>query len=240
MWKQTYDLTPGSKVVIDQTVGRVTVVGWDQPHVEVVATGDQVERFLAVSAGERKLQLEVDRPSFSLFSTKVPRIDLELKVPSGLRLVIDVGAGDVEVDSLQARSLLIDNGVGQVRCRLARIYPGGKYKVDAGAGDVRMTVPADAGLDVLIDAGLGKVDSAIPLRSNRGRLNRGGATLALDVGVGAVELMLGELQGERLPESPHDEETARILQMVAEGKLSAVEAEAILLALEEDPEERSA
>lgn len=259
MWQQTYELDPEGKVVIEQTVGRVYATTWDQPHVQVTAEGDEPERYLRVRAKRRKITIDVERPMVQLF-TGGPRVDLDLRVPVGCHLVITNGAGQVEVEELAVRSLVVEAGVGAVRCSLHKVYPGGRYVVDTGAGRAKVEVPRNAGLDITVDHGLGRVVSAIGLVSGRGRLNGGGATLVMDVGVGELEFSLGPEQPEEevaeaapppptpgAPEppmapppptapDPDGDEVHRVLRMVEEGKLSPEEADEILRVLEEGNE----
>lgn len=257
MWKQTYNLDSEGTLTIDQTVGRIHLAGWDLPGVEITASGDDPSRFLKVLSNPHELRVSVEIPRLRLLSSAAPLINLEVKVPPGLKLVVvDTGAGEVELDRLDARSLTVDSGVGQVSCKLSRIYPGGRYCFDAGAGAVAVEVPEDAGLDIVLDTGIGKVRSAVALADQRGTLNGGGATLVLDVGVGEVTLSLGPSQAARAvpatvqapdgnsehgallddggrPAAEAADEVRRVLRMVEDGRLSPEDANEILRALEE-------
>lgn len=198
MWRQTYQLEHDGKIVIDQTSGRVYATTWDQPHVQITAEGDEPHRYLRVRAKARKILVDVERPMVQLFSLGGPRIDLDVRLPAGCHLAIDNGAGKVDVENLDARSLVVSSGVGAVDCSLSRIYRGGRYVVDAGAGEAKVQVPRNAGLDITIDHGLGRVVSDVGLVEGRGRINGGGADLVMDVGVGSLEIALGpeQLEGD--------------------------------------------
>ncbi|HHW15209.1 MAG TPA: hypothetical protein GXX28_09800 [Firmicutes bacterium] len=77
----------------------------------------------------------------------------ELALPPGvpLALEIDGGASDLDLDlaDLRLRSLSLDLGAGDVELRLGRREPHQKLRLSAGAAQVTVRVPREAGVKVV-------------------------------------------------------------------------------------------
>ena len=103
----------------------------------------------------------------SLFSHLDALIDLEVRVPRGLHLVVDDGSGDTEIRSLD-NGLVLDDGSGDITLDgisgEVRIVDGsgdmflsslkGKLRIEDGSGDIELS---DAGDDVYVHDGSGDI-----------------------------------------------------------------------------------
>lgn len=177
---------------------------------------------------------------------------LRLEGFSGRRLEVDSGSGEVQLLDVDAETVAVDSGSGSLTLDLARLRPGGRYRVDGGAGPVRVQLPPRASAVVVADS------QPEWLQVPDGWLQRRGSDTYLlgNPGADAPEL---ELQARRLqiiaaaqgsdpapvppaagegafPEHPGREaEVARVLQLVASGRITSEEGAALLAALEGDP-----
>jgi hypothetical protein len=114
-------------------------------------------------------------------------------------LRVTAGAGDLIVDASGGSALRdfdIDAGAGTVRMDLS----GGDWaedmegRIDAGAGDVVITLPEDVGVEVRIDSGIGDVNAGGLLSDGNTWFNEayeeGGPVIEIEIsqGLGAVRL----------------------------------------------------
>ncbi|MEM0961918.1 MAG: DUF4097 family beta strand repeat-containing protein [Bacteroidota bacterium] len=155
-------------------------------------------RFSASSAGE-DLIVRTDPPrsywqnrprtdaSFSVTVEIPQRYSVDLDVGSGeIQLAsivgdarIDTGSGNVDVETIDGRAILIDTGSGNVRAERLR----GEVRIDTGSGDVE--VGSVEGGPLTIDTGSGDVDVAL----------RTDASARFDTGSGDVTVRLARGAG---------------------------------------------
>jgi hypothetical protein len=115
-------------------------------------------------------------------------------------LTIHDGAGKIDLNRLtgSGRQWKVDVGAGNVTMAL-RALPTESLSVHSGVGNLKVTLPARLGASVNLNTGMGHVTSALTLANSHrnggefgqtlsGRLNGGGPTLRLDVGMGDIQL----------------------------------------------------
>jgi hypothetical protein len=146
---QSVDFAPGGDIQLDETIGDVSIVGWDKPQVELTvlkatkklygreehAEGLKVlERFSIVMSKEsgNRLLVSATAPSRSLLGQLLKggtNIELSfiLKVPQTSNLAIKHKAGDVNVNDIKG-NISISNHAGDVALELSGKE---KYVVDA-------------------------------------------------------------------------------------------------------------
>jgi DUF4097 and DUF4098 domain-containing protein YvlB len=108
----------------------------------------------------------------------------------------DAVSGDIELrDVSEAQSADIKTVSGNV-VYFGSIKAGGRYKLDAFSGDVRMTIPADATFDFEASTFSGSIDTDFEItvsgkispKEIHGTVGKGGATITLKSFSGDVEL----------------------------------------------------
>jgi DUF4097 and DUF4098 domain-containing protein YvlB len=114
----------------------------------------------------------------------------------GDSLVVDTGGGRVQLKAIDVTTLEVDTSSGRVEAELLAIAPNGSYEIDTGSGGVDIALPAGADLTVEVDSGSGRIThTGLPLQVHHSesgeleaQLGRGGPTLSIDSGSGAVVL----------------------------------------------------
>jgi hypothetical protein len=146
---QSVDFAPGGDIQLDETIGDVSVVGWDKPQVELTVLKatkklygrdehaealKELERFSIVMSKEsgNRLLVSATAPSRSLLGQLLKggtNIELSfiLKVPQASNLDIKHKAGDVNVNDIKG-NISISNHAGDVGLALSGKE---RYVVDA-------------------------------------------------------------------------------------------------------------
>lgn len=123
----------------------------------------------------------ITEKKYGLFEKKEAS-DLIISVPKDFmfeEVVIESGAGRVDIDGLSAKEIELDLGAGKVN--LNKINVSGEISIDGGAGEIIIDNSILNNLD--LDMGIGKVNLVANLIGNSD----------IDAGVGEVEmLLLGE------------------------------------------------
>ena len=136
-------------------------------------------------------------------------VDLDIRVPANTSLVVETGAGTVYVDGITA-SIDVHSGAGQVDLRDVEgpvqvqvgagqiLYDGaptGDCRFDTGAGEIRLSVPAEWNMQVDLSTGIGAVgtdfpvDGLVRLQQVKGVVGNGSqASIVAHTGAGAVSL----------------------------------------------------
>lgn len=124
--------------------------------------GERVETDVSYDQGVAEVRLSASQagPSFDLGVRGSERSwDLELAEGVPMRLIIDSGVGESDLDlgGLTLLGLDLDAGVGEVRIVLPET---GGYEgtIDAGVGEVTVRVPDDVEAILRVETGLGGVD----------------------------------------------------------------------------------
>ncbi len=167
---------------------------------------------------------------------------------------VDTGSGSVRLDTLRGKCVNVDTGSGAIEAGFD-VLPNGRYSFDAGSGRITLTVPEDASFSLEAESGSGRIDCSLPLvvsHAGRGSLTGvmgdGSARIAADASSGGIIIRgrAGSGAGEVPSSQPglaagaevraavtqlKAENRAAILKMLQEGKLTAAQGEALLLAI---------
>ena len=102
----------------------------------------------------------------------------------------------MQLKAIDVTTLEVDTSSGRVEAELLAIAPNGSYDIDTGSGGVDIALPAGADLTVEVDSGSGRITyTGLPLQVHHSesgeleaQLGKGGPTLSIDSGSGAVVL----------------------------------------------------
>lgn len=141
---------------IDNFAGNVTVRTGPGGIVRVSATRkawsrDDVGRIeVDVSERDGGLVIKTGRPA----SLTRASVELEIIVPAGTRLEVDTGAGNVDISD-SSGPIDVHTGAGSIHYQGA---PKGECRFETGAGNIRLTLPADLNVQVDLQTGAGEID----------------------------------------------------------------------------------
>ncbi|KFL36582.1 DUF4097 family beta strand repeat-containing protein [Arenimonas donghaensis] len=179
---QTRPLAADGSLRIENLKGEVVVRTWDRAQVHVTGSlGEGVEK-LEIGPGGDSLAIEVKYPRngggwFGGNKSEPSRI--EVRMPAGASLVVDVVSAHVDIDGLAGSPRLdVDSVSGDVRLRSSRV---GEARFDLVSGDLEGEL--DSG-DISVDTVSGDV-----------RLSgRSGGELGVDSVSGDAELQFDRLR----------------------------------------------
>lgn len=141
---ETRAVTATARIDVSNIKGSVTVSGWDKPEVSISGTlGDGAKR-LAVDGGGDRLSIKVEAPDkqgwFSWGAdTRMGDSVLDIKVPKGAEMKIEVVSADVSLTGVAGRSLNVDSVSGKLR-----LDSGAKeLELDSVSGDVKVSGSAE-------------------------------------------------------------------------------------------------
>jgi DUF4097 and DUF4098 domain-containing protein YvlB len=141
---ETRAVTATARIDVSNIKGSVTVSGWDKPEVSISGTlGDGAKR-LAVDGGGDRLSIKVEAPDkqgwFSWGAdTRMGDSVLDIKVPKGAEMKIEVVSADVSLTGVAGRSLNVDSVSGKLR-----LDSGAKeLELDSVSGDVEVSGSAE-------------------------------------------------------------------------------------------------
>jgi DUF4097 and DUF4098 domain-containing protein YvlB len=98
-------VAPDATIDVSNVQGRVDVTAWDRNEVELTAHLESDKDKLEFEATERQVSIEVDRPQGRYHSKNDDAI-LTLKVPKGVRLVVDTVSADITINGVQGQQRL--------------------------------------------------------------------------------------------------------------------------------------
>lgn len=134
-------LNPDASVSIANVAGSVTVVGWDENRIEISGTLGEGARPLLVEGDAGKLKVKVEALKtggwFSRSSMR-PTV-LDVRLPRGVRLDVDVISADTAVSGLDGGSLEVDSVSGKVEADVAV----SKLDVESVSGAVQVRGSAE-------------------------------------------------------------------------------------------------
>lgn len=208
---QTFQVGDAPTLNIENFAGSITIRSSRSGVIEVTAAKkasnrarlNQIEILMSQTDSGVRIETKT-RPPVSNMS-----VNLDIQVPADTTVVVDTGAGTVYVDGISA-PLDIRSGAGQVDLRsvagpvkvqlgagqiLYEGAPTGACRFDTGAGEIRLSVPAEWNMQVDLSTGIGAVgidfpvDGTVRLREVRGVVGDGSqATIEAHTGAGAVSL----------------------------------------------------
>lgn len=211
--EETFEVGSAPELEVDSFAGRVTIHAGGDGSVQVVAT-----KHVREGAGPGEIILEMSAEGSRIHVTARPRrvnvanrwVELDITVPAQTALDVRAGAGAVEVRSVQG-DLTVDAGAGGIEIKgaagAARLTagaggidyegrPSGSCTFRVGAGGITLRLPADADVEVDLTAGLGGVNSQMPIagrvsrHSIHGRIGTGEkGSVTATAGVGGIDLL---------------------------------------------------
>jgi hypothetical protein len=206
-----------AELIIENVMGDIVISGYAVDATQAVS--DLVVEWQAARTTTEQridgLQVlpDVTGAGTTLKTVGAGRVDYILRVPVGIDLKVRNGAGDIQLDSYEAQTIIIENGVGDVDLQGVRasalIVAGGVGKidlpdvdaqtliVDLGIGEIELVLPVTASATVIAKADIGDVSiDAFPgmIGGVRGFLGKSGdvtlgngeRTVKLDVGLGKI------------------------------------------------------
>lgn len=209
--QQTFQVGDPPTLDVENFAGSITVRAGQSGLVEVSAVKkahnrarlNQIEVDISQTGSGLKIVTRA-RPPYSNMS-----VELEIRAPANANLAIETGAGTVFVDGITG-PIDIESGAGQVDVHGAEspvrvqvgagqiLYvgdPAGDCRFETGAGEIRLSVPANWNMTVDLSTGIGAVgidfpvDGVVSLREVRGVVGNGSqASIVAHTGVGAVNL----------------------------------------------------
>ena len=165
------------ELVIENGLGDIVISGYEVDTTEPAS--DLVVEWQAVrTASERwidELQVQLDVTDMDTTLKTVGRgdVDYVLRIPTGIDLKVKNGAGDINLVSYEAQTIIIENGAGDVALQevsaAALIVAGGVGKIDLpdvdaqtliadlGIGEIVLGLPMSASARLIAKAGIGDV-----------------------------------------------------------------------------------
>ena len=207
------------ELIIENTLGDIVISGYAVDATQAVS--DLVVEWQAVRTcaeqriDELQVVSDVTDTGTALMTVGVGRVDYVLRIPTGIDLKVRNGAGNIDLVSYEAQTIIIENGVGDVELQgvqaTALIVAGGVGKinlpdvdaqaliVDLGIGGIALTLPVNASATVSAKAAIGDVSiDRFPgmIGGVRGFLGTSGdvtlgsgeRTVRLNVGLGRIEI----------------------------------------------------
>lgn len=173
------DVTGIPSLVVNHFAGNITVRNGEEGHITANLTkksrlSDEAEAqaqleqiTMSFSQSGTDVTLDVDRPDSFAELVNSPSADLELLVPAGTVLAINLGAGDITVEE-----------------------PEGDVTINTGAGNATVSLPGDASFRLAVTGG------AVNVTSDFEGVPDGGVAANIEVAIGdapaqAITLNIG-------------------------------------------------
>lgn len=160
--EKTISFKPGSKLVIDNSMGSITVKSHDREEVIL----EIVKKVKARSKGraegrfaEIKIEIDTTRSAMVRIKTRLPKrwrykegvsVNFTIYLPTEAELSLETGMGSISVDGIDGRQVL-DTGMGSIE--VAKVH--GNLKLHTGMGSIKVR-EATGSLD--LDSGMGSID----------------------------------------------------------------------------------
>lgn len=151
--KLTLNASDLKNLEIDATAGFLIVTGSDVSQIEVTADietfNDKFKLSLEAKGDTAVLIADLGKSHSINWGNNSPKIDLTVKVPSGLNLKIDDGSGSITINNVKNISKL-DDGSGSIN--ISEIQ--GNVNIEDGSGSLTLV---DVGGNVVINDGSGSI-----------------------------------------------------------------------------------
>jgi DUF4097 and DUF4098 domain-containing protein YvlB len=140
---QTHAVRPDARIDVSNIKGSVTVVVWDRDEVAISGTLGDGSKGLTVEGGGSHLTVRVEPPEKSgWFSwgadSRMGDTDLDLKVPRGAEMKIEVVSADVSLTGVAGRSLNVESVSGKLRLDSAAK----EVEIDSVSGNIDLSAQA--------------------------------------------------------------------------------------------------
>jgi len=209
--EKTFEVGDAPTLRVRSFAGSISVRAGQDRTVQVVAVkkaGSQSNlNRITVNMSKQGGDVEISAKVSPLTSNA--SVALEIVAPADSRLVLDTGAGAIEVRGITG-PIDVKSGAGQVDLRDARgpvrvnlgagqiTYegtPSGDCRFGTGAGEIRLWLPADLDMKVDLSTGIGAVgvgfavDGTVRVREVQGVIGDGSqGTIVAHTGAGSVTL----------------------------------------------------
>lgn len=218
---ETYPLTAGGRVSLENINGDVTIAAWDRDEVSVEAvkrgrTQESLEAVeIKIDAQADRIHIETDYKNQDRGWTKGRHdhasVDYKLLVPRGVELdEIELVNGDLDLDGiegdvkaslvngdLEARGLTgnvaLSSVNGTLEVALARLTSDRSVSLESVNGTVELAVPADADAEFEAETVHGKIRSDFGFEVKRG--DYVGSSLRGTLGSGGARVELETVNG---------------------------------------------
>ena len=141
---ETRAVSSTARIDVSNVKGSVTVSGWDKAEVAISGTLGDGAKKLSVEGGGDRLSIKVEAPDkqgwFSWGAdTRMGDSLLDIKVPKGAEMKIEVVSADVSLSGVAGRTLNVDSVSGKLH-----LDSGAKeVELDSVSGDIDVTGVAD-------------------------------------------------------------------------------------------------
>ena len=141
---ETRAVSSTARIDVSNVKGSVTVSGWDKAEVAISGTLGDGAKKLSVEGGGDRLSIKVEAPDkqgwFSWGAdTRMGDSLLDIKVPKGAEMKVEVVSADVSLSGVAGRTLNVDSVSGKLH-----LDSGAKeVELDSVSGDIDVTGVAD-------------------------------------------------------------------------------------------------
>jgi len=140
------NVTADARIDVSNIKGQVTVSGWDKPQVSITGTLGDGAKSLSVEGSEGHLTIKVQPPDkqgwFSWGAdSRMGDTMLDLKVPRGAEMRIEVVSADVALSGVAGRALNVNSVSGKLRLD----SDAKEVEVDSVSGNIELTGKAERG-----------------------------------------------------------------------------------------------
>jgi len=168
------------ELIIENALGDIMISGYavdaTQPEADLVVEWQAVQTTREQWIADLQVVV-VDgaETGTTLKTVGSGRVDYVLRIPIGIDLKVKNGAGDINLVSHEAQTIIIENGVGDVELQGVRatalIIAGGVGKIDLPDVDAQT---------LIVDLGIGEIDLALPVSTS--------ARVIAKAGIGVVDI----------------------------------------------------
>lgn len=181
----------GGQLVVENNLGTIEIIG---TAADSSQTSSQrlVQWHAAKTAREKKIDAlqitaEPTDDGMNLGTSGEGLVEFRLVLPHGIDLSVRNGAGEVELDSYEALTVIVENGLGET---LIQDVNAAALFVTSGLGEVRLEhIVAET---LLVDVGLGQITLGLPVDASARVIAR--ARLG-DVDIDRFPGMIGGVRG---------------------------------------------
>jgi len=143
---ETRDVSADVRIDVSNIKGQVTVSGWDKPQVAITGTLGDGAKTLAVEGGGSHLSIKVQPPDkqgwFSWGAdSRMGDTMLDVRVPRGAEMRIEVVSADVALSGVAGRSLNVNSVSGKLRLDT----DAKEVEVGSVSGNIDLTGKAERG-----------------------------------------------------------------------------------------------
>lgn len=109
-YEKSYDVQPGTNLIVESDVGNITVTATEASKVEILVTARGSEKFMkrfsveSEQVGDEvKLYGTMKRSNFNLFNSGWTDVNFEIKVPKNMNLKLSTAGGNMQVENVTGK-----------------------------------------------------------------------------------------------------------------------------------------